>query len=158
MKRLFIFGTGAHARKVAHYARACGYSLVGFVDENPAAKPPLLGAECIHADSLRSPLEGDCMFVAIGDPTIRHRIMDRFATAGWVLPALVHPSAVVAPDTVLGDGVLVAAGAVVETAVVGRGAIIDIGAVVDHDCELGSFCHIRAGDVLSPRTRRTREI
>ena len=155
MKRLFIFGTGAHARKVAHYASACGFELVAFVDENPAALAPLPAAMLCTFDALGAPGEGDAMFVAIGDPAVRRRLMDRLEAARWPLPALVHPAAVVAPDAVLGAGVLVAAGAVVETAaLIGRGAIVDIGVLVDHECEIGEFCHLRPGDVLGPRAKR----
>jgi sugar O-acyltransferase (sialic acid O-acetyltransferase NeuD family) len=155
MKRLFIYGCGAHARKVAHYARACGFELVAFVDENPGARAPLPHIALRQAASLDAPGEDDAMFVAIGDPAVRRRLMDRLAAANWALPALVHPSAVVAPDAVIGAGALIAAAAVVETAtVIGRGAIVDIGVLVDHECEIGEFCHLRPGEVLGPRTKR----
>lgn len=151
--RLFIFGTGAHARKVFHYAGACGHEVVGFVDENAAAQPPILGLQVFHAASLRAPAAGEAMFVAIGRADVRMRLMDYFAGAGWVFPSLVHPSASVAPDAQLGAGVLVAAGAVVETAsVVERGAIVDIGVLVDHECHVGAFCHLKPGEVCGPST------
>lgn len=149
--RLFIFGTGAHARKVFHYAEACGHEVVGFVDENAAAQPPILGVQVFHAASLRAPKAGEAMFVAIGRTDVRMRLMDYLASVGWVLPALVHPSAWMAPDVQLGPGVLVAAGAVVETAsVVERGAIVDIGVLVDHECQIGAFCHLKPGEVFGP--------
>lgn len=151
--RLFIFGTGAHARKVFHYAAALGYEVAGFVDENAAAQPPVLGVQVFHAASLHVPAEGEAMFVAIGRADVRKRLMDYLASVGWALPALVHPSAWVAPDAQLGAGVLVAAGAVVETAsVVGRGAIVDIGVLVDHECQVGVFCHLKPGEVFGPST------
>lgn len=151
--RLFIFGTGVHARKVFHYAAACGHDVVGFVDENAAAQPPISGVQVFHAALLRAPAEGEAMFVAIGRADVRMRLMDYLAGEGWVLPALVHPSAWVAPDAQLGAGVLVAAGAVVETAsVVGRGAIVDIGVMVDHECQIGAFCHLKPGEVFGPST------
>ncbi len=154
MKRLFIFGTGAHARKVYHCATGSGYQVVAFVDENPAANAPMPGERVLDADVLPEPAADDCMFVAIGRSDVRRRLMDRLAEQGWGLPALVHTAAWVAPDAQLGAGVLVAAGAVVETAaVIGRGAIVDIGVLVDHECDVGAFCHLRPGEVLGPRTR-----
>jgi acetyltransferase-like isoleucine patch superfamily enzyme len=155
MTRLFIFGTGAHARKVFHCAATCGYRVEAFVDENPAAIAPIPSLLVLDAGVLPVPTEGDCMFVAIGRADVRRRLMDRLDKLGWELPALVHEAAWVAPDARLGAGVLVAAGAVVETAsTVGRGAIIDIGVLVDHECNIGAFCHLRPGEVLGPRTRR----
>lgn len=153
MKRLFIFGTGAHARKVYHYANGCGYRVIAFVDENSAAHAPIPGERLIDIGALHQPVDGDCMFVAIGRADVRRRLMDQLAVLGWDLPALVHKTAWVAPDAQLGHGVLVAAGAVVETAtVIGRGVIVDIGVLVDHECQVGAFCHLRPGEVLSPRT------
>jgi len=153
VKRLFIFGTGAHARKVYHCATGIGYQVIAFVDENPAAVAPVPGEQVLHAAALPDPVAGDCMFVAIGRSDVRRSLMDRLAEQGWGLPALVHSAAWVAPDAQLGDGILVAAGAVVETAaVIGRGVIVDIGVLVDHECDVGAFCHLRPGEVLGPRT------
>lgn len=151
--RLFIFGTGAHARKVFHYAAACGHEVAGFVDENAAAQPPISGVRVFHMASLRAPQTGEAMFVAIGRADVRMRLMDYLAGIGWVLPALVHPSAWVAPDASLGAGVLVAAGAVVETAsIVECGAIVDIGVLIDHECQIGAFCHLKPGEIFGPST------
>jgi UDP-3-O-[3-hydroxymyristoyl] glucosamine N-acyltransferase len=152
--RLFIFGTGVHARKVFHYAAALGHEVAGFVDEKAAALPPVPGVRVFHVASLQTPAEGDAMFIAIGRSDVRKRLMDQFASAGWVFPALIHPSAWVAPDAQLEAGVLVAAGAVVETAtVVGRGTIVDIGVMVDHECQVGPFCHLKPGEVLVSHTK-----
>ncbi len=154
MKRLFIFGTGAHARKVYHCAVGCGYEVVAFVDENPQASAPIPGLPVLAADAHLQPAPGDALFVAIGRADVRHRLMAQWGARGWALPALVHVAAWVAPDAQLAEGVLVAAGAVVDTAsTIGRGAIVDIGVLVDHECDVGAFSHLRPGQVLGPRSR-----
>lgn len=149
MWRLFIIGTGSHARKVCHYAEDLGWEVAGFVDEAPFAKAPLAGFDVLELPLKRS--HNEAAFVAIGQPTVRRRLMDSLLMTGWALPALVHRSAWVAPDAILEDGVLVAAGAIVETfARIGRGSIVDIGALVDHDAEIEEFTHLRAGEVCGP--------
>jgi hypothetical protein len=151
--RLFIFGTGVHALKVYHYAVNCGWNVVAFIDEAAGAVAPIPALPVLHLSGLRAPTIDDAMFIAIGRADVRMRLMDRMGKAGWSLPALVHASAWVAPDAKMGAGVLVAAGAVVETAVViERGAIIDIGVLLDHECLVGAFCHLRAGEVHGPRS------
>lgn len=151
--RLYIFGTGPHARKVYHYAIAGGWNVVGFVDEAAGVTAPVPAVPVVPLSELRAPSDGTAMFIAIGRADVRRRLMDRMGEAGWKLPALVHGSAWVAPDASLGEGVLVAARAVVETAtVIGRGAIIDIGVLLDHECRVGAFCHLRAGQVYGPRS------
>lgn len=151
--RLFIFGTGSHARKVYHYAVKCGWKVVAFIDEAVDAMAPIPALPVLQLDDLGAPTNDDAMFIAIGRADVRLRLMDRMSKAGWNLPALVHVSAWVAPDAELEAGVLVAAGAVVETAaLVERGAIIDIGVLLDHECQVGAFCHLRAGEVYGPRS------
>jgi carbonic anhydrase/acetyltransferase-like protein (isoleucine patch superfamily) len=151
--QMLIFGTGAHARKVYHYATDGGWKVVGFVDEAAGVTAPIATVPVWPVNELCAPDDDIAMFIAIGRADVRQRIMDRMGKAGWKLPALIHRSAWVAPDARLGDGVLVAAGAIVETAtVIERGAIIDIGVVLDHECAVGAFCHLRAGEVYGPRS------
>lgn len=151
--RLFIFGTGAHARKVYHYAMVCGWKVVAFIDEVADAVAPIPALPVLHVSGLGVPTNDEAMFIAIGRADVRLRLMDRMGGAGWSLPTLVHRSAWVAPDAQLGAGVLVAAGAVVEAGtVIERGAIIDIGVLLDHECLVGAFCHLRPGEVYGPRS------
>jgi sugar O-acyltransferase (sialic acid O-acetyltransferase NeuD family) len=149
-RRLFIFGTGAHARKVAHYARDLGWQLAAFVDEAAGAVSPLPAVPVLAPGALPAPQPDEAIFVAIGRGEVRRRLMDDLSARGWPLPSLCHRGAWVAPDAELGEGVLVCAGAVVETrASVGRGTIVDIGVAVDHDCRVGRFCHLRPKTVLT---------
>ena len=62
MGKLFIVGTGSHARKIYHYALALGYEVAEFVDENIAALSPILNVGVSHAASLLAPLNGEVMF------------------------------------------------------------------------------------------------
>jgi acetyltransferase-like isoleucine patch superfamily enzyme len=149
--RLWIFGTGAHGRKVCHTAHAAGWQVVGFVDEAGSARSPVEGLALTHPERLPPPSPGEFLFVAIGRADVRLRLMERLAGQGWQFPVIAHPLAWIAPDARVADGVFVAAGAIIETgAVVERGVIIDIGALVDHDCRVGSFCHVRPGQVVAP--------
>ena len=148
-----VFGTGAHARKAFHIAVLRGDRVAAFVDEQPDAQAPVPGVPVLSALRLAAMPPGD-LFVAIGRPDVRRRLMDEASARSWRLPPLVHPSASVAPDAVLGDGVMVAAGAVVESGThIGRGCIVDIGVLIDHDCVVAEFTHLRAGQVCAPGTR-----
>lgn len=150
---LFIFGAGAHARKVYYYAVDLGWQVEGFVDERPSTESPVPGVAVIHPDTLATTQPGAAVFVAVGDPEARATLMGWLTARGWHLPVLKHRTAWIAPDVLLGSGTLVAAGAVVETGtIIGRGVIIDAGVVVDHDCCIGDFCHLKPGVVLGPRS------
>jgi len=151
--RMFIIGTGSHARKIYHYAMDSGWQIAAFIDEARDAASPIDSIPLVQLDDLSEPVTDEVAFVAIGHPDVRRRIMDRLASAGWIFPSIVHRTAWVAPDSLLEDGVLVAAGAVVESgSTVARGAIIDIGVLVDHDCCVEAFCHLRPGEIYGPRS------
>lgn len=151
--QLYIFGTGAHARKVYYYALDLGWQITAFVDEASDAVTPIEGVPVLYLEELCDPTTDLAMFVAIGNTEVRRRLMDRMSAMGWRLPPLVHRTAWVAPDVILEEGVLVAAGAIVEIAsTVERGAIIDIGVLIDHESRIGAYCHLRAGEVCGPRT------
>jgi hypothetical protein len=153
-RRLYIYGVGAHARKVYHCAAESGWTIAAFIDDASAAVSPVADVPLLTPGRLPQVAAGEAVFVAIGDADARRRITDGLASAGWALPTLVHRSAVVAPDAVVGAGVLIAAGAVVETGtIIERGAIVDVGAVLDHDCHVSAFAHVRSPGAHGPRAR-----
>ncbi len=152
---LIVIGAGGHARVVADLARAAGFEVTGFLD--PA--PTLRGAE---VDGL--PVLGDDAYLAsatpgsvllangvggAGKPEIRRTVFLRFAEAGHVFPALVHPRAHVSGNVTLAPGCQVMAGATLQTGVqMGTNALINTGAVIDHDCRIGAHSQIAPGAVL----------
>ena len=151
---LYIFGTGAHARKVFHCATEAGCVVKAFVDENRDADSPVESLSVMSPEALRHLVGAGYLFVAIGAGEVRKRLMDEYLACGWSFPSIVHPKANVAADAVLEDGVLVAAGALIESGtVVGRGTIVDIGVAIDHDCLIPPFSHLRPGIVCQPFTQ-----
>ena len=151
MQQLFIFGTGSHARKVFHYATSLGWTVVGFIDESSNAQAPISGFPIITYSELSAQNQDVALFVAIGNPEVRARLMDKFSENGWTLPSIVHQTAYVAPDVDLGEGVLISAGAIVETgATISRGSIVDVGVIIDHDAKVKEFSHLRPGQICGP--------
>ena len=147
---LLIYGAGAHARKVCHAWTLAGGRVEAFVDDDPATASPVPGVPVRAVSSLQTMPANMALFVAIGRPDVRRRLIELYAASGWRLPAVVHPRACIAPDARLDEAVFVGAGAVIESAVrIGRGAIVDIGALVDHDARVAAFAHVRAGTVCA---------
>jgi sugar O-acyltransferase (sialic acid O-acetyltransferase NeuD family) len=152
---LVLLGGGGHAAVVAEAALAGGWSVVGYLDDDPdgRARPaglPRLGA----INDLPAILAGQwgdrpdpVGHAAVGDPGLRRRWLD--ALAGAAAAVIVHPSAVVSPSADLADGTFIGPRAVVNArAQVGRGAIVNSGAIIEHDCVLGPFCHVAPGATL----------
>ena len=91
---------------------------------------------------------------AIGDNAQRLAAAARLAAAGFALPALVHPAALIGHGARLAEGALVMARAVIGAeAEIGRLALVNTGAIVEHDCVLGEAAHVAPGAVLAGGVR-----
>ena len=151
---LVIFGAGAHARKLWHYATTLGLQVSAFMDDNPQAVSPCPNIPCVSVLEASVFGGGQHFVVAIGNAVVRKRLLEDFEAKGWIAVALIHPTAYVAPDARIRAGAVVCAHAVVETgACIGIGTIVDVGVIVDHDCVVGAYCHLMAGCTLPSYTR-----
>jgi acetyltransferase EpsM len=153
--KLVVIGAGGHARVVTDIARLRGYAIVGFLDD---LNPQRHGAERFGAtilgglDHLGALGQSGvrCAFVAVGDCHARLRLAAHAADAGFELPMLAHPSAVLAADTAVGPGTVLAAGAIVNPgARLGGNVIVNTAASVDHDCVIEDGVHVACGARLA---------
>jgi len=150
-KELVLIGGGGHALVTLDAARASGWIVRGFLDDEPNAT---LGSHARHLGPLTSiaGLVRTCAFiVAVGDLGVRRALIDALEAP---VATVVHPSTWIAPSASIGDGALIGAGAVVQgRAVIGRHAIINTGAVVEHDCEIGPNAHVAPRAALGGTVR-----
>ena len=154
LKPLLIWGAGGHAKVVADLARACGWTIVGFLDEDPLRHgQPFYGALILGGRSYLSSTESDrtCqIIVAIGGNGARDRCLTDARREGYSVPVLIHPAAIVSPTAHLEFGTVVMAGAIVQADTrIDAGGIINTGASVDHDCVLGRCVHVAPGARLT---------
>ena len=148
MKRLVIIGASGHGKVVADIAKKAGYQRIAFLDDDEARLScgayPVIGRSDAFADQ-----EGD-VFVAIGNASIRRKLIERAESAGRSIPVLIHPSAVIAEDVTIEPGTIVAAGAILNPGThIGKGCIINTASSVDHDCNIGDYVHIAVGSHLA---------
>ena len=146
-KKVVIIGAGGHGRVVADIAKACGDTVIGFLDDSNTAnnKVNIIGTS---ADAVKY-CDGETeLFVAIGNCKVREKIMNSLSGAKWY--TAIHPSAVISPSAVIGEGTCVMPNAVVNnSAVIGKGVIINTCASVDHDDIIGDYVHIACGAHLA---------
>lgn len=144
MKTLGIIGASGHGKVVADIAKKLGYEQIVFFDDNQTvdhcgAYPVVGTTQHIFASNCHA-------FVAIGNPTVRSRLVKKLMQYGKDIPVLVHPCAVVAEGVQIGAGTVIVAGAVVNPGVqIGTGCIINTCSSVDHDCIVGDYVHVSVG-------------
>jgi sugar O-acyltransferase (sialic acid O-acetyltransferase NeuD family) len=157
MNSLLILGAGGHGKVVADTAAATGqWENIAFLDDqHPSLGAvfnwPVLG--CMEeAKKFLSKYDGFC--IAVGNNSLRLKLLKLYQAQGFSAPCLVHPTAYISPSASLGPGCVVFAQGVVNPgSQVGEGSIINTGASVDHDCTLGEGVHLCPGVRLAGEVR-----
>jgi sugar O-acyltransferase (sialic acid O-acetyltransferase NeuD family) len=155
---LIVFGGGGHGKAVIELLQAVGgFSLVGIVDDGLEAGTEVLGVPVIgNAVAALAPLrEAGCQLAVnavggIGAVASRIAVSERLEEAGYAIPTLIHPSAVVEPSAELATGVQVFPQAYVGSeSRLGRDCIINTGTIVSHDCVLADYVNLSPGVILA---------
>ena len=153
--RLLLLGGGGHAAVVAESARAAGWSVTEYLDDDPATEAAAGEIGLVRCGALGDLAElagapgRAAIHAAVGDGESRAQWLALAEGFGLKIATIIDPSATVSPSARIGEGVFVAPRAVINArARIERGAIINTFAIVEHDCEVGAFCHIAPRSVL----------
>lgn len=147
---LLILGAGAQGRAVRELAESLRlFPRIVFLDDDP--ENPLGLGPCASCGCFRE--EYPVAIAAVGDPALRLRWTGMLARAGFVLPVLIHPTAVVSPTAQIGYGSVVDTRATIGPgAQIGAGSIIASGATVDRGVVLPEGSMVRCGQVVTSHT------
>lgn len=145
MKRLLIIGAGGFGQMIQETAGLLGYEETVFLDDASKHKD-VVGKCCDYRNFLEI---YDTAVAALGDNGQRLYWTEKLMEAGYQVPAIIHPSAVVSPSAVIGAGSFIMQRAVVNThTVIEHGVLVNSGAVVDHDSHVAKGAHIGLGSVV----------
>lgn len=147
---LLILGAGSHGKEIYELAQSLNvFRRIAFLDDN-AEKTEAVG-RCRDAGQYVD--EYPIAIPAVGNHSLRMRWMRELIQAGFVLPVLIHPGAVVSPSAKIGYGTVVCARATIGSgAVVGEGCIISSGATIDRNVVIPAGVHVRCGQVVTDST------
>jgi sugar O-acyltransferase (sialic acid O-acetyltransferase NeuD family) len=151
MSKLLILGAGGYGRVVAETAELEGrWDKIAFLDDREDIIKAL-GFDVIGKidDFTETINQYESAFAAIGDNQKRRQWIDRLLSAGYKVPAVIHPKASVSKYSLIGAGTAVLANSTVNTnSSIGKGCIININSCIDHDCKIGDGVHICSGAVV----------
>ena len=76
-------------------------------------------------------------------------LIEKLEKIGYIVPALIHPTAYISRSAKIEIGTVVEPKAIVNaSACVGKGCIISVGSIIDHDTVLGECVHVNAGAIV----------
>lgn len=152
---LLIIGAGGHGRCCADIAKAMNqFDKISFLDD--VAVDTIVND--IHVigkvDELSSFYsEYKNAVVAIGNNSVRRKLMKQCEDIGYKLVNLIHPFASVSSYATLGKGNAVFPYATIEVnAIVKDGCILCSGCVINHDAHLESYCLVYSNTTIRSNT------
>jgi sugar O-acyltransferase, sialic acid O-acetyltransferase NeuD family len=143
-KDLIIIGASGHGKVIADIATKMErWDNILFLDDDDSINS-CMGFKVIgKSNDAYQHLDHADIFVAIGNNSIRERILDKLEDAGASIPILIHPNAVIGIDVEIGVGSVVMAGVVINSSTrVGKGCIINTSSSIDHDNYIEDYVHI----------------
>lgn len=143
---LLILGAGSHGQEVFELAQSLRvFHKISFLDD-------------IHADRAIGPCKDFARYLdeypvaipAVGDTVVRIRWMHELMEVGFLIPTLIHPTALISGSAEVGSGTVICARATVGPgAVIGNGCIISSGATVDRNIQLADWDYVGCGETVS---------
>jgi UDP-perosamine 4-acetyltransferase len=154
-KPFIVLGAGGHARVLLEALRSSGHKVAALIDPDRALWGAKVEGALVAGGNEKLPgfppsRHAAAVGVGAGRDTRRRRaVHEAAAAAGYVLPPILAPSAIVARSARLGAGAQVLTRAVVHPgASIGDGAVVNTAAVVEHDCRVGKHAFIGPAAVL----------
>ncbi|MDO8578306.1 MAG: acetyltransferase [Dehalococcoidales bacterium] len=152
MKSVVIVGAGGFGREVLEIFKARNkieleWNILGFIDENEQMRgkvvngyPVLGGLDWLKANKGKRGLGCVC---AIGDCTIRKKVVDRLVAIGIKFYNAIHPTVIMSEFVEMGEDVIICAGAVLTVNIVlGNHVQVNANCSVGHDAIIGDFCSL----------------
>lgn len=145
-KQICIIGTGGFAREVY----CCIEDIyktkntpikdrVVFLDKDELVKENEIIMGCKVIPESLFDAKKYVVFVAIGDPIIRAKVVDKYPQSTTYV-TIIHPSAVISDWADIGEGSIVTAGCTVTCNIkIGKQAHLNLCSTIGHDCVIGDY-------------------
>lgn len=153
-REVLLYGAGGHALVCLEVLREDpSIDVVCAVTDTGEGRHDLGVPVRIAAHLLQELTEGGGVVtfcVAIGENTVRQRIVKNLTERGHDITSAISRSAVLSPSARVGRRVQLLPGSVVMAAtVLGDGVIVNTNASIDHDGVVGDFVHVAPGATIA---------
>lgn len=153
MKKIVIVGEGGHSKVIKDIVIATQeYEVCALLDDKydkPVQKDKVIYAPISYANTLCEKKE-IFFTIAIGNNSIRKKIVKILEGIGVQFPILKHPTAAISPSAEIGRGSVIMPNCVVNAdTVIGEHVIINSSSVIEHDNYINDYVHISPKAVLT---------
>ena len=144
---LLILGAGSLGHGVKEIAGMTGvFGIIKFLDDYEKGMD-IIGKCTDYLSCLRT---FPVAFPAFGDNNLRQIWTERLRQAGFLLPRLIHPSAIVSDNAEIGEGTIIMARATVNSDVkIEDACIMGPNSVAGSGSSIGGFSHLDSGCIVS---------
>ncbi len=153
--KIFIFGTGGHAKSVISIIEAeARWEIYGMLDDPGYQNTDfdILGYKIVgYRNDMSHLQQANIMsaFVAVGNNHDRANITNDLISKAVRIIHIVHPAALVMTKSPIGNGTMIHAQAIVgPDSSIGKGAIISALTGVGHDSYIGDYVHLTPGVLI----------
>lgn len=150
-KPIALIGYSGHAFVAADIFLSIGKTIAAYCDNEEKSFNPF-DLKFLGSDSDKSVIEllkSYDYFVAVGDNTIRRKILEHLTNQLADSINAIHASSVISYSVTIGNGVFIAANVTINPlSKIGNGVICNTSCSIDHECIIGDFAHIAPGAVL----------
>jgi UDP-N-acetylbacillosamine N-acetyltransferase len=148
---IYIFGYSSHSYVIIDSIISCGMTIGGYFDlSKKIVNPygiPYCGSE--KRVDIKMIVKDNAVFPAVGDNTIRQKLIEFFESQGLRQAIIIDPSALVSPLANISPSVYVGKGAKINAmASIEKGSIINTGAIVEHECIVGAYSHVAPSSTI----------
>ena len=153
--KLLIIGAGIYSLVVKEIAESMGcFEQIAFIDDRASMTPNGIPVVGTTEDMGRFIDAFDYAVVAIGNPGVRYRLLERIEREGnFRIATLISPHAYVSPSAKIAEGCVIEPMAVVHTEVeLGKGCLVSAGAVINHAAKCGAVVHVDCNAVVAGNT------
>ncbi len=156
VKDIAIVGAGGLGKEIAVLIHQINqlqltWNVIGYYDDALPVGKKIVGHLVLGNIDALNKIDYDLQVViAIGDPMVKSKIVNRIANFKITYPVLVHPSASLGLEVELGKGTIITAGCHLTVDVkTGDHVLINLNSTIGHDVSIGKFSCIMPGVHLS---------